>query len=495
MSELLTIQFGPVEVLVADCRAGVNEVEVRKSLRLTPPEGLPWRDEPESFGAWLKDALHAEHITTRRAHLVVPREQLVFRRLDLPPTPDDELPAVVGYQSAAASADAGQMLLDYVKLPAASEDTLYVLTVALMREYAGALSHVARAAGLSLEVLTVTSAALAELAVRAQVAQGKSPEERALCLLRHGDRLEIVVVNRHRLLLSHAVEWDGHDRPLDTPRALAEVSRLLVAGSKLLQGEKITRAWVLDEQQDDQLTEALTSRLGCPVQFLPLPNLAGISANMTGGKHAEATEPLAAFANCIGAAYLAVSPTIESVDLLHPRRPAPPQNTNRYRIIAVAAAAVLAIGLGFGWLQMEKGRLDRLIEGRQTTLQDASDFVEMGKPQVASATAVENWQSRQINLLEELGRIRSHLPGTQVLFFTSLRAEPGTGKTPARVRATGLAAQRDVVEQLFSRLAQEGYQVLPRSITRESDNPKYPYKFELVLEISPPPSAARPAPI
>lgn len=484
MPELVVFQVDADEWTGMEADVSRRSVRVRQGFRLTPPSG--GATEPDAkLVEWLKGELHRLGIHGRHVRLVLPREELLVRKLDLPPVPDDQLASVVRYQAAATSPSAEPVLLDFLPLPArADESGRSVLTVATAKDRVEKLRNVIHAAGSHLDAVTVSPVSIAELVVQAEARRGDDPQLPSLAVMRHGRRLEIDVIYQQRLCMTHAVDIEPEDDQTGG-RAVAETHRLLVSGGSLLDGKRIARVWMLDAAGDDRLGAAIAQRLQCEAR----------SFNPFGGDVQAITGPASGglgpmYAGCAGALLQAGECTVESLDFLHPRQPPVPKNYRKIRLVAGAGAALLLALLVFGSIQLWKMSLNHRIAEREQALSDINGFLTRGEPTLKAAGEIEAWEAqKKVEWAREMGRLNDMLD-TRVLYFTEMHVEPAAGASRARIRVSGVAQQDADVYAFSGRLSSAGYAALPPTIKPNETNAEFPLQFDLSFELSAPAGAA-----
>jgi hypothetical protein len=75
------------------------------------------------------------------------------------------------------------------------------------------------------------------------------------------------------------------------------------------------------------------------------------------------------------------------------------------------------------------------------------------------------------------------LQGTDRIYLADYRFSPPSGADASlgRIQAAGFARSRRDVEQLYQRLAERNFRVLPHEISDTSKDADYPYRFQLDL--------------
>jgi len=95
--KLLSIDWDARHLRMAMVRLRADGVELLKVVSVPIPAEVS-TDQAESLGAFLREAMRQARIGAKHVVLNVPREQVVLNTLNLPPTPEDEMAAVVQFQ-------------------------------------------------------------------------------------------------------------------------------------------------------------------------------------------------------------------------------------------------------------------------------------------------------------------------------------------------------------------------------------------------------------
>jgi len=148
----LAVDWDAQSLRVVQFRARGDRIDILKAVSVPIPLEIR-QDDAESLGAFLRQALTQAGIRDRRAALTIPREKVVLNTLNVPPTPLDELPALVQFQAVKElpfAADQGT--LDFTVRgahdPKAPAEVLYA---AVRNEALNLYTQVAREAGLTVE--------------------------------------------------------------------------------------------------------------------------------------------------------------------------------------------------------------------------------------------------------------------------------------------------------------------------------------------------------
>jgi len=149
---LLAIDWDTLSLRVVQFRALKEKVEILKALSVPMPAEIR-QDDAESLGAFLRQAMLQAGIRDKRAALTIPREKVVLNTLTVPPTPLDELPALIQFQIVKELPFAAdQATLDFaVRGDFDAKTPTEVLVAAVRNEAMSFYTQVAREAGLDLQ--------------------------------------------------------------------------------------------------------------------------------------------------------------------------------------------------------------------------------------------------------------------------------------------------------------------------------------------------------
>jgi hypothetical protein len=240
---------------------------------------------------------------------------------------------------------------------------------------------------------------------------------------------------------------------------------------------------IQDGEPDELVLQTLRERFPDQVRIIDAVEIAGL-AGLGMSEAARLSTP------ALGALVAERGAEVPAIDFLRPRKAVVARDPRykQYGMIGTAAAVLLLLG---GWIywsmlanrddQIEKltdrkAELDGLLNRQQT--QDT----------LAAADAISAWERGTAAPLETISQFQAHLPGTDRLYFTSLRFSPESREAVAHIRGSGQARQRRDVEDLYQRLADAGYRVRPQTIlTSTRRDPDYPFTFELDVDVLRPP--------
>ena len=419
--------------------------------------------------------------------VVVPRETVVVRQLQLPNVPADELPALVSFQSAAkSSTPTTAIAVDYVPL-GAQEDGQAVIAVTLDSARVQRMRDLLTRAKLTLVGLEVSPFLIAELVAREEERVG-TPDVPTLIVAQSGDRVEISILDQRRLIATHAVWLPEGDAVRHVSPLQMEINRCLISLGQSHPGVEVDQVYLVeDEEADEAVVKAVQERFGAKVHALdfdrfdsPIPSKNRLS-----------------FVALLARGLVGEAGIIPRVDLVNPRKPAEkPDNTKRY-LVAGGAAATLLVG-GTWWnFSLQMTSMDEDIEELITEINDKKADISNGAADLAAAKLLFTWGEADQDQLAVLDQFHQLLPGTDRLYLTDLKSLPSSGVKLLKVTGTARARDRDDSNDLLQKLADAGWTVKPTTPLETKKDPDYPWQFTVEAELPRPteekPTAKQPA--
>ncbi len=448
---------------------------------------IPFTDDrtPERAGVDIASEL-AEKTTALGANaacvVVVPRETVVIRQLQLPNVPADELPALVSFQSAAkSSTPTTAIAVDYVPL-GGQGDGQAVIAVTLDSARVQRMRDLLTRAKLQLVGLEVSPFLIAELVAREEE-QGGTPDVPTLIVAQSGDRVEISILDERRLIATHAVWLPEGDAVRHVSPLQMEINRCLISLGQSHPGVEVDQVYLVeDEQADEAVVKALQERFGAKVHPLdfdrfdsPIPSKNRLSyvALLARGLAGEAG-------------------IIPRVDLVNPRKPAEkPDNTKRY-LVAGGAAATLLVG-GTWWnFSSQMASMDEDIEILSAEIGKYKADVTLGAADLAAAKVLTTWGEGDQDLLAAWDQIHQLLPGTDRLYLTDLKSVPNSGAKLIKMTGTARARGRSDYDDLLQKFADAGWTIKSPPPLETRKDPDYPWQFAIEAEL-PRPVEEKPA--
>jgi Tfp pilus assembly PilM family ATPase len=482
MSDFLAIDLEPHRICGIEASVERGSVKIRKSFSIEVPESISV-DDPHGLGEWLKGELRRERASASQVCISLPREDVIVRHLETPDVPDDELPDLVRYQSAAKSSiPLDQLTLDFLPLPRREDSSVRdVLVSTVHQDRIKRLRTISSAAGLDLQSVGVSSVATAGIVSLEEHRIDHSAGEIVVVVAQHGDRVEISILGEGHLHFTHStqvVAGGGQPTPI-----LAEISRALVALQKRLPNSRVVRCWMIGSpDENSNLGDAIRDRFRCDIKQLDPFQGQGVTLGCT-----PVDDPHGAFGGPIGQL---VSHSLEvscAVDFLNPRRPAVKKDYSRQKKLAgVAAVAILLIGM-FGYRSYAVAALEKKVKQATKDENDQKELLKELEPQVKVAGSVGEWASSRVNWLEEADTLAETIDGTERHYLTKLQFGEGTRKERGTVTAAGHAKERFDIEVLNAELMKRtDLEVNAKPIKKSGRDGDYPQQFDLDLKLKHP---------
>jgi len=494
MADYLVVECGAEALSAIEVRAARGVAELLSAHRLEPKAASPdenktdeprqnWDQDPARGVGFIHKLRSENGISATKIVLLLPREAIVTRQLDLPDVPDDELPDLVRFQAAVRSAaPVDQLSLDYVPLPAGVNPGRRVLAFTHDRSRILEWQRGLQSDGMELAGVLVSPIALAEFADRTR---SVADDRTRLLIAQRGMRMELSLVDSRTVIFSHGTRlFEGtgsaHIQPLQ-----AELMRSVVSLGQLHPGVEIGQVtYVPEDEPDEAVLALLEQRFPGQVTTLRGTRMVAETSRLSGS-------PSAAL---VGAALSLGTPLVQRLDLVNPRRPAPKPDTRRQKMIygGSIVGLVLIAALSLWWRAM--GNRDSDISDLNDKISNLGSKLDKGKPIVVEAKAVDRWLTGAAPPIESLAAFQQSLPGTDRLYFATLKLEPNLKLGRPRITGVARARTREDKESLEQGLRDRGYDVQPYPHTDNRKDPDYPVEFSLDIGMpAPPPKTTRAA--
>jgi Tfp pilus assembly PilM family ATPase len=222
--------------------------------------------------------------------------------------------------------------------------------------------------------------------------------------------------------------------------------------------------------QEAAVAAALQARLGVACRVLEV----GESISMSSG----AGEPTACTMSAVGLALGANDEAGLPFDFLNPKRPAPPRDLRKLRLLlgAVALLAVLLFVFGLrSYLVNERVRLKMRL-GQE--LIDARKKRPLYGRMRQQLSTIRDWTQGAHNWLEHYAYLSAVLPSSEEVYVTSLSIS-GSGA----IRLSVQARSGQILAKLDKQLRAAGYEVKPLAITPGEDKHGYGFRSTVELEV------------
>ncbi len=480
MSEILAIDLEPHRVSGVLAEVSNGGVRVLKTFSASVPEEV-LRTPPET-GLWLAQVLQQNGISAKQVCVCLPRDEVVVRHMELPPSTDEELPTMVRFQAATKSTvPIDQMALDYLPLPQRADFSgRDVLLTTVPQERIARLYGAAIVAGLEVISVGVSSIATAGLVLEAEGSALSGVNDVSLVVARHGDRVELSLLGQGHLYFSHSTQVDSGPAGLTI---LVEINRAMVGLSKRIPDARISRAWLIGSASEDAaLGTSISERFSCEIKRLDPLMANGVEMRTT-----SVSTSHSAFAGPIGQLLGHSRETHLGVDFLNPRRPVVKKDYSNYKRGAMLAAGVLLLVGIFGYRELVVGDLKSKIVKGTSDLKTAKELSKKLEPQVKVAEKIGDWTAGNVNWLDQTQALSQKMDGTERRYLTEVKFANGTTKqVRGTMSVTGYAKSGSDIFELNESLSEPNTDVEKTINQRGSKDGDYPQKFQSDISMKKP---------
>lgn len=430
----LGLALEPGRMVLAQVRLGARPVVTRVA-QLTLEQGLD-QAEPAALGAQLQQLLRQRRITAKRVVIGLPALWVMHRQVHVPPAPSAALAGVLRLQAERVlAADPRELAMDFIPPAAAAADAPQpVLLIGAAKRRVERAVAVARAAGLTVDAVTVSILALAQSLARSQDAE----------LIAHvrDHAMEWAVQQGGTLrLMRHTTMPDADESasPVDVAAALrqAMTAEPLAAEAYRVERLRLVDAHGLSEPQLVSLARAVGLDAA---QRVDLAELAHLPAEVPDGQ-----TPAQQFAPAIALARGADRRHRPVVDLLHSRLTSPPRRYLGPRQRAAALVALL-LAAGLGWLVMTVRSEAQEVESLRQQLQELEPTLKDAQRTLEQVRFAQRWFQARPALMDCLRQLCLAFPDE------GIQATELTWQDSGQAVLTGRGADTRIVLELRDRL-------------------------------------------
>lgn len=436
--KLLAIDWDKKSLRMAVVRHRGDGIELLKAVSVPVPSEVVL-DDAESFGAFLREAMRQSRLGVKQAALCIPRAQVVLNTLNLPPTPIEEMAALVQFQIVKElpfSAD--QATIDFALAPGHDPKQPCIALVAAIREEDLAFYRkVAQEAGLSIARIGLRPHAN----LRAVVACLPDLMDQSALVVEVGPMLtEIDIVRSGALVFSRAASVPlpalnvrDADRIHDSRIAMAsvpnvdsdEVSRgavnsLMVDVIRSFEAYRATDPEVGIDQivvcgatgLEAQLADCLAARFAARAQLFSPDRALELSP--------QRGKDLRGFSAALGLAMGQGTEPFETFDFLNPKKPISKRSLRLKKAPAggLAAAFLVAAYFAYDYRFFQPLAAEvAVLEASVAELDDREEPLRAFKDQV---DAVVDWKASDQNWPLLLAKLTEVLPGERDVYLTDL---------------------------------------------------------------------------
>lgn len=461
-------------VLLESARKGCSVIALHS---YAVPEGADIADSAV-LGRLL--ATIASQLKLRRAGaiLCVDRSQAVLKPLSLPPgCSENEVASMVAFQVAKELPfGAEEAVIDYTlgrhwdaSAADASADSTQVLAAALQLVQVESCKAACAAAGLEPAHLLLRPWAnllAVKRCVRCQAG------ESILFVDVMADRAEIDIFRDGEIEFSRCATLAGASESGEVADAAGRVRRVVTEVLRSVQGFHAAHGrGGIDgcliggtTGIEEALARELAAKLGSPAQRF----------NPAGGFGLPPSPDIFAFGAALGMSCL--GPQEPHFDFLHPKRPAPPKDTRRLKLLGAAAAAVVLLVATLGARGKIVGAREAQVETVRRQVNQLDQDVRQLKKLEDRLRAITLWRDEDIHSLDQLAHLSNTLPGAEEVYITSFQSAPG------KFTILGKAKDDKALTRFISQLSETtGYKPEPRGTSSAAD--KYGYTVQFTLEV------------
>lgn len=362
--------------------------------------------EGATVGKVLTDALKKANIRQASVIGVIPRDQVIVRLVKFPSLRLDELTQMVAlYGRAQLPYPKDQIVVGHQVIEQKDGFSM-VAVVACRRDVIERLFSPLRAAGLSVEQLTVSSWGLAGW--YALASKSVKLQEPVFLVNRDEERTELVVVRGGRVLLSRSVAPGAKGLGADEGLAvlLQEVERSLTTLRKDLPGTEVRSFLLTGAGSLDSWKAQLQERFSLPVEIIDPEKPISVSA-ITGGLPVSIAA-VGGVALASPASLLRLNPP-EIANSVH-------QKQQSQDFVTVAVLGVLAVVLGVALMWTRVNRQEKLVAQLARSIEEIEPTAKRLKKQSRA--------NRQIlGLLRERAQLADLLDGVFLSLPDSMELE------------------------------------------------------------------------
>lgn len=465
MAEQLIIEWssGILRLARVDLSGHVKQLSVLENSLLNDAKA-----PVDEVSGIIKSWLARDQMIAGPATLVLPRDAVVLRPLQLPKAPDDEIPDLVRFQaSAKSSMPIDDLALDYLPMESSGEvPGLSVMTVSCEKRRLTRMQNILESAGIEVERVTITPLAIGNFVSHFGGSQlgAKSPE---MVIYQRGSEVEISIFDRQSLVFSHVVTLPetNHLKPLESA-----LTRSIVSLEQTHPNVSLERCYLVGSSGDRPVRELLDKRFNS--------NVVMVSASDA----FRGVQEVHGFETLIGAALTAPQANL-IVDLLHPRKKQEKPDHRRFYGTVAGVAAVMIVGFGFLMFRSKTQTLQQEIDTYNDQIVSIDKILEAGKPTLKAYGHIEEWALGQVDPIVALDDLRKQFPGTDSVYLEDLRFEPqGDADFQLMFTGTAYAKNRDAINNLGDKLAQSGFEVILNPPDISPKDPDYQWNAKLTAK-------------
>jgi Tfp pilus assembly PilM family ATPase len=354
-----------------------------------------------------------------------------------------------------------------------SVDRVEALVAITRQESLDFLRRVAEAAGVSLAAVGWLSQANATCLQLASGGAGSPSAPRALVALK-SEEVGIEILEGRSLLFSRGMPMPSS---LDTEpetwirAATIEVVRTLHAFGGTAGRTAPEAALILGGTgREAALSTALETRLGFPVPQVTLARSPGLDSS-------EAAAVASGFTS-IGLALGATDPAGLEFDFLNPKRPTPPPDLRKIRMIAGFTVGLVILMAVLGVRKTLISRREATLTALQAELTTGEKKRTVYRQMIQQAATLKAWSAEERDWLDHYAHLSAVLPPSEEIYLTSVAFGPN------RAIKLGVQARNgEILGKVDRLLRAAGYDVKPLAVTPGADRNGYNFRTTVELTV------------
>ena len=473
--------------------AGASRINSIHALPLDFADGAN-RSDPALLGTVVARALAKAHLQPGPVIMAIPRGNVLLRTVTVPDTGSEgtiaslvrfqivrELPfradeAIIDFQiirrlPARPTTDDASANVPSPSPSSDSVDRVEVLVAVAKRESITFLSQLAQSAGLQLAALGWASHANATW-LRATT--DPAPNSTRAAILLRPEEVGIEIIEDGAILFSRGVPLAARPDSESTEwirSVTLELVRTLHSFASSSTRSNPTSAYVFGGTGRESLVaDALQTRLGFPV------NCPDIAARLALDR-SQQNIAQASFA-VLGLALGITDPGGLPFDFLNPKRPTPPTDMRRVKIIAGTFIGILLLICLFSLRSS-------LVNRRRTVLTQLQEELASGEKKrptyrqiIQQANTLRTWSSEDRDWLDHYAYLSAIFPPSEEVYLTSIAFGPGKA-----IRLGAQARNGEILSKLDRQLRAAGYEVKPLAVTPGADRNGYGFRTTVELSV------------
>ena len=354
-----------------------------------------------------------------------------------------------------------------------SVDRVEALVAITRQESLDFLRRVAEAAGVSLAAVGWLSQANATCLQLANGGAGSPSAPRALVALK-SEEVGIEILEGRSLLFSRGMPMPSS---LDTEpetwirAATIEVVRTLHAFGGTAGRTAPEAALILGGTgREAALSTALETRLGFPVPQVTLARSPGLDSS-------DAAAVASGFTS-IGLALGATDPAGLEFDFLNPKRPTPPPDLRKIRMIAGFTVGLVILMAVLGVRKTLISRREATLTALQAELTTGEKKRPVYRQMIQQAATLKAWSAEERDWLDHYAHLSAVLPPSEEIYLTSVAFGPN------RAIKLGVQARNgEILGKVDRLLRAAGYDVKPLAVTPGADRNGYNFRTTVELTV------------